>query len=626
VLSVFTAVFLIGLVSAASLAISNDVIPASITHDQGSFQITFDVTNTGTADTNVSFAGSTVTIGTGTVTGTDFAIADGTVTPVVVSTSATVTFDAYQSGSIAGSVIIDDSGTGTPKTLTFSVPINASSSISVSDATISGTSSTVTVKNTGNTALTNIAVSVAGDFDATVDPTTIASLAAGASQDVTVNVTETDDMLGTQTVTVTATSSEGPSDTGTVTSVGEFCEYGNYGDDGELGVKLSINNKAGFGDDDEWYLLDEIEVEIEVKNEGKEDVDNIEVSWGLFNTETGEWYVDEEESDFNLKDGKEKTLTVTLNLDEDLEDLESGTFILIAKATGEVDGGTQDGKNICASESETDITIKTDSVVILSDIKFPETSQCGDELLVTAKAWNIGDDQQDDVSMVIYNKDLGINQNVEIGDVDAFDSEKISVTVTLPENVEEKFYTLEFIVYDEDNDVFETDDNDETKFTLPLKLEGNCKVDKKAVVSATLESGGQAGKELVVKATIVNTGDEPATYTLNLADYADWAESASLDQSVVLLGSGESKEVIVTLNVKSDASGDKTFELEVTSDNELVTKQPVSVTIEEKGASPFSGITGKVIGEGSWYIWGIGFLNVILIIIIIVVALRISRS
>ena len=52
--------------------------------------------------------------------------------------------------------------------------------------------------------------------------------------------------------------------------------------------------------------------------------------------------------------------------------------------------------------------------------------------------------------------------------------------------------------------------------------------------------------------------------------------------------------------------------------------QPVSFNIEEKSGG--FGITGGAINSDNWYLWGIGALNVILVVIIIIVAIRIAKS
>ena len=283
-----------------------------------------------------------------------------------------------------------------------------------------------------------------------------------------------------------------------------------------------------------------------------------------------------------------------------------------------------DGNETCVMDSESiEIIIENDFVVV-DNIEVPELVQCGAEVQITADVWNIGEDNQDEVSVQIYSKELGINKMVEIGDIDALEDEKLDTLITIPKTAEGWYY-LHFYVHDEDGDLYENDyDDDEAEFKVSIKVEGSCLVGPEAVVSATLESGGEAGEELVVKATITNTGDELASYVLTAEGYSEWATLLSIEPGTVVLSAGDSKQVIITLIVNDDALGDKLFNLIATSSGEEAAKQPVSVTIKES-ASGISGITGKVFaGEGSTYLWGIAILNIILVIIIITVAVRVA--
>jgi len=239
-------------------------------------------------------------------------------------------------------------------------------------------------------------------------------------------------------------------------------------------------------------------------------------------------------------------------------------------------------------------------------------------------------DEQEEVSVLIYEPDiLKLNKKIEIGDIDAFDDEKLDVRIQIPEDIEEGSYFIKLKVLDEDGDVYENDyDDDEAVFTVPIKVEGNCKVAPKASVFAVLDSEAKSGKELVIKSTITNDGDEEATYTLEASNYETWATLKDISPAIITLDADESAEVIYKFNVNADALGSKTFDIIVrTGDTEKETmKQPVSVPIEESKAFEFPGITGASIGEGNWYLWGIGLLNVILIIIIIIVAIRVAKS
>jgi hypothetical protein len=404
----------------------------------------------------------------------------------------------------------------------------------------------------------------------------------------------------------------------------DFCEYGNLG---ELSVSIKdIQVIEVFGEDNEWFLFDTVEVEVEVRNKGNEDVENIVLEWGLYNTQSGEWTIEvDEEDEFDLDEGDKETFTFTFtlddSLDEDLEDLEKGDYILYVRATGEIADGDDEGVDTCSSDSETGKLITEKNFVVLSNIKVPEVAQCDSEVQILGDVWNIGSSDQDDVYVNIYNRELGVDEDVVVGDIDSFDSSDFEFSLSLPEDVEEKRYYLTLTVYDEDDDVYENGNDDKSISTITLDVQGGCAV-AKASVAAVLESGGQAGKLMVVKATITNTGNKVAYYSLNVAGYTGWASSVTLDKSALTLNAGDSAEVLLNFNVDRDALGTNIFYLEVLSGDELIVNQPVQVEITKRTW----GITGNLISGDNKYIWGIGLLNLILIVLIIVIAVRIARK
>lgn len=398
------------------------------------------------------------------------------------------------------------------------------------------------------------------------------------------------------------------------------CEYE---DNGNLKIKIKDISVNGFGKKDKWFPLDEIEVEIEVENDGNEEIEDIIVKWGLYNKKIGDWIIDDEEKDFDLNKNKKKLITINFKLDDPDEFEDEGDYVFYVWATGE--DKEFDGNKTCTNALEGIDIIIEDDFVILDNIQFPETTSCGSEVQITANVWNIGDEEQDEVYVVIYNQELGINEKVVIGDIDAFEDEKLDTLIKIPQGAEEKYYTLTFYVYNEDNEVYENDNDDEAKFSLPLKIEGNCIFDPKLTITASLVSGGKAGEELVVKAVLKNTDSKTRTFSIEAGNYNSWAELVGLEPTSLTLNAGESKEVLLTFNVNRDVSGEQTFNILVSSDNKLIATQPTSVSIEKSGFD-FTGITGAVISKENWYLWGIGALNIILVIIIIVVAVRLARK
>ena len=420
----------------------------------------------------------------------------------------------------------------------------------------------------------------------------------------------------------------------------EILSCDSTGNSGELDVKkIKFSNKGmkynTFGSDDEWFPYEEIEVQIEVKNGGDDDVDDVEISWGIWNTKTNEWVIDiDEEDTVDIKDGDTEKLTFTFVIDDDvdvdLEDLSDGeNYRFYVTAEGTVDN--DDSDDTCVSDFETASVIVESDFVVLDDVTIPETVQCNALVEVTVDVLNVGDRDQDDVYLEVV--DLGgvlkIKESLLVGDVNAFDKERVSFTTRIPSDATEGTYSLVFSVLDEDKDIYENDfDDEQSKYTLPIKVQGNCGTSATilgtASVSATLESGGEAGKDLVVNAIITNKGTSSATFLISSSGYGAWADSATVEPGTLTLNAGESGSVSITLRVKDSASGTNTFDIEVVSGNQVATTQKVSVPITEKKGF----FTGSVIGgsDNNYLLWGVGLLNVILIVAIIIVVVRIFRK
>ena len=404
-----------------------------------------------------------------------------------------------------------------------------------------------------------------------------------------------------------------------------FCEFSNQGN-----LKVTVKDikvtSDSFGKDNKWFVFDTVEVKVEIRNSGREDIEDVVLEWGLYNTQSKKWTIEvDEEDEFDIDKGDRESITITFKLDdsmdEDLEDLSKGKYIFYVRATGEIADGTHEGESTCASDSEEGELMLENNFVVLYNLKAPEVSQCGSEAHISGDVWNIGSKDQEDIYLKIYNRELGIDEEIQIGDLDSFESTDFDLILQLPEDIVEKAYYLTITVYNEDNKVYKNKDDKESKSSLQLNVQGNCAV-AKASVTAVLESGGQAGKEMIVKATIKNTGKKTSSYSLNVGGYTGWASSATLDKSSLTLNAGQSEDVLLTFNVKRDALGNNLFTLDVLSGNELIVSQPVQVEITKKKFSLFG---GNLFSGENKYVWGIGLLNLILIILIIVIAIRISR-
>ena len=391
------------------------------------------------------------------------------------------------------------------------------------------------------------------------------------------------------------------------------------------GMDFGVIQKE-FGDDDEWYLLDDIEIEVEIQNRGDDDIDNIEVEWALFDNDNDEFLIDfNDEKDFDLNDGDEELVTITFNLeralDIDLEDLSDGRYEFIVRATGE---DKETDELICESESDNIEIILSDHFVVLSDLNIPETLSCGEEVTILGEVFNIGRSNEDDVEVRIRNVPLGINEVIDVGDIDEVENEKFQFEILIPEDAEEKTYFLNIQIFDEDSDIFESEGNDDSTFSVSIDVEGGACGEPTVLLVPSLESEAKEGENVKITTRITNTGVREDTFTINAVNFGSWANDFQLNQGVLVLKAGESQDVTFNFETLDDVFGEQSFTIQVFSGTKLLTEQPFGFTIKEK--SGLSGLTGSIIGDGgTGTVAGIAIVNIILVIIIIIIAVRVTR-
>ncbi|MDD5191547.1 MAG: putative S-layer protein [Candidatus Nanoarchaeia archaeon] len=492
-------------------------------------------------------------------------------------------------------------------------------------------SANFTITNTGADSNFSIPTTTISDGTNTAVVTfseTNFEILSGANKVITASVDSTalsNLEFGTHPVNTIITATNGTdSSTKTLTleAAKSFCEFGDKGDLDIKGVDFTVD---GFGDDNEWYLTDEVTVDVDVKNTGDDDVDNVVLAWQLFDKDTGEIIIDDEENDIDIKDGDTETFTFTFTVDPD--DFDSDTvgdkFAFMVKAYSD-----DQGEDLQCGSKEENVKLMIDNdFVILTNIQFTETAPCGEISELTAEIWNIGDDDQQDVSVRVVNTELGINELVDAGDIDSLESKKLRADIKIPANAKEKSYDLKLAVLDEDSDVFENDNNDASEYNLILKVEGNCQTTTSgasALISAELDPetpSAVPGKQVIINANLKNAGTSETTYTLSVIGNSEWSSLSAIDPQTITLAAGESKDVSIYLDIDDDATGEKEFTIRASYDGKT-TEQKVALALES-GASQDVILTHL---KNNWFIYVIVIVNIILIIaIIMVVKSMVSR-
>lgn len=409
---------------------------------------------------------------------------------------------------------------------------------------------------------------------------------------------------------------------------------------GELEVEVTEMEVAeGFGDEDDfWYPLDEIEVTFDVTNTGDYDISNIEITACLLDTKTKECIMDEGDMDLSDDDfdlDADDDITVTMNFKLDPDNLEAGNtaYELHVAARGEIDDRSSpyNEQDTCYSTLESAKIITDEEFVILDEITFPEPVVCNQPFEITATVWNIGDKDldKDEVFIYVYNTQLGIKESIELeDDLDAMDSQEITIPLSITKSVENQFYELTFEIYNDDslsdNDIYEAEEADEeARFTAEMQV-SSCAASKNASIAAQFSAETPSaiiGDKVIIDATIKNTGTTQTTYNLGLSGDTTWFSSSTIEPKTFTLAPGESKTVSITLQINDNEKEEtKEFSIQASYDGKI-SEQKIKIVLE-KGIS-----SGKILNslKENWLIYVIVLVNILLIIAIIVVVIRIAR-
>ncbi|MEK6899367.1 MAG: putative S-layer protein [Nanoarchaeota archaeon] len=408
---------------------------------------------------------------------------------------------------------------------------------------------------------------------------------------------------------------------------------------GPAGANLSIKDVdvSNSGDkDEEWMPLDVLSIDVDVENNGNDDIDDVIVEMGLFDS-AGRNVVndldftssDEEEADLgNLGDDDDDTVSFEFKVPADFD---SGNYKLAFKAYSDDTGQARDCSDEFQGKVFTSISVKKETddekTIVVDDIELPAQATCGETISGAFTVFNIGSQNEDQVKIQMRNAQLGISQDFVIReDLDEGDDKTLEFNFEIPDSATDGNYNLEFTTfYDYDDNSDDYDVESEDKFLGTLKVIG-CSPDNtgnpgnvdsgSASITASLDSDAKAGEQLTITARVRNTGDSDGTFIIALSGYEDWASLDDVSERLLNLDAGESAEVTIVFNVDEDADGTQSFFIE-TDSNGSVDRQEVEVDVTSKSLSFDFG--------GNNLIWIIGAINVILLILVIVVAIRLAK-
>lgn len=411
----------------------------------------------------------------------------------------------------------------------------------------------------------------------------------------------------------------------------EFCEQG---ENGTLTIKNFYVDNLGNGGDDEWEPLDEIEIEVEVENDGSEKIRDIVVEIMILDSSgddvTNDFDLEEEIVDLKNLDENEEDIALFV-IPEVPADLVEGSYTIYLKAYDEDDEhlncvSSSNDFNDADDAYHTVEFIREDdqSVIIKDDDLFVQkiSASCGAEnIAVSLPVYNIGSDKEDKVLVNLYSFELGIDESFLIDNLKSGKRRDANFFVSLPEDLEKSNYFLQVVNhFDYDNDEDELDlfsydlnSDDDLGENYRIRVEILDCVSPEPTVTATLQNEPVLGEEVSVKVLIRNNGNS-GNFVVSLSEIDSWADVVSVEPSSLIIGENSAGEV--TLRFVPFEEGRHTFVVNSVLDGESFT-QSVSVSIDE-APGIFSAL-GDVAGYAI-----IGIIALVILILLTLIA-KVSR-
>lgn len=531
-----------------------------------------------------------------------------------------------------------DESTDVEETLTQTFTVAGTLSITtLQEPTIHNTSGKIEVENTGDLTLDKVELTASGSNEETTFTQSSFSLAPGEKKEVEFTASNTNTEFGNNNLVITAKDATTEvSNTVTYAFAQTFCSNGEQGGNLSI-VDLEISTTGD--EEDEWLPFDEIDFEVEVKNIGNDDIKDVNVEFALFNSAGNDKSSkltfdssdsDEEKIDIGtLDEGDEETVTFKFTVPGDLD---TGNYKLAVKVYSDKEKESNECSET-SGEFDTDdsyFDIRVDreedegKFIVFDEVEFsPSPAICGDSVVLNANLFNIGDDNQERVRVNLFSSELNLDETLEIRkEIDEGEEERISINFRIPENLENKAYAVDLNAdYDFKSGTYrESLDNPQR---VLLNVVG-CSVDQpiaptsELIISADLTSDAQAGEKLTVTTTLRNPTNNEITTVFAVKGHETWATLDPTLDKIVNIAPGQSKDVVISFTVDEDASGAQSFTIETNEGNNKIKSQAVSLTIEKSG-SLFGGL------ENNALLWVIGAVNLLLIIVIIVVAVRVAQ-
>lgn len=224
--------------------------------------------------------------------------------------------------------------------------------------------------------------------------------------------------------------------------------------DVKVGSKTSKNLEDGDTIDDEAEPGDAVEFRIEVRNNFTDaedlDIEDITVEVTIEEIDDGD-DLDDESSEFDVKADNDKRVNIEFEVPLEVEE---DTFDVIIHAEGEDENGTDHDADM---KLRLEVDKETHLLKITRNTLSPAEVACNRKnVQLSTTVINIGNEDEEDVTVQVLNSDLGVDLKEELGELTAEPNEDESrfsniFTFNVPNDAEAGSYPITLrALYDDD--------------------------------------------------------------------------------------------------------------------------------------------------------------------------------
>ena len=382
------------------------------------------------------------------------------------------------------------------------------------------------------------------------------------------------------------------------------------------GVSVEINDDEA-GDTllvfEEGETLD-IEVELEIEDDGDDNVDSSARKIEVVARLSGYEYSDYEELEasshvFDVREGTRKSVNLELDLPRDLDNGENTLRVFVLDRNSEE----------LVKTFEFEVESPRHSVDIKDVVFSPgNTVKAGRSLLATVLVENYGDRDEEDVKVSVDIPELGVKATKFISELDAEDSEDVfgdyegGLILPIPADAAGDYEVVISVAYD---DLRETVSESYTLHVLANDMFQH--TDRLVLAVGPEMQNVAAGSSAVYAVALTNAGTSSKAYTLEVAT-GDWA-SASLSDSLVVLEPGKNKVVYVEVTAAADAvAGEHVASLTISSGDESLETIALKANVMQNNAAS----AGKDLSLRN----GLEIALIVLVVLLVIIGLIVGFS